>query len=198
MARQSTSVFHVSTLPAAVLLVLWWKRGRLSWRDVTPLLPFFLVAGMFGNVMNLRHLAALVGEERPRARQPQERAPLLVGRRAQRRGVPIVPDPRPDQGFFFRSDNLPFVTLVHGLTFVAAYFAACAVTTAALAWLLRRRAQTLFNWSLLANAAYRRLVEPGPPGGDAARPAGLSHVRRGRAPLTGAPPPPGSVSPASE
>jgi acyl transferase domain-containing protein/thioesterase domain-containing protein len=32
------------------------RRGRL---------PFFLVAGMFGNVMNLRHLAGLVGEERP-------------------------------------------------------------------------------------------------------------------------------------
>jgi acyl transferase domain-containing protein len=32
------------------------KRGRV---------PFFLVAGMFGNVMNLRHLAGLVGEERP-------------------------------------------------------------------------------------------------------------------------------------
>lgn len=27
--------------------------------------PFFLVAGMFGNVLNLRHLAHLVGEERP-------------------------------------------------------------------------------------------------------------------------------------
>jgi thioesterase domain-containing protein len=28
-------------------------------------LPFFLVAGMFGNVLNLRHLAELVGSERP-------------------------------------------------------------------------------------------------------------------------------------
>jgi len=28
-------------------------------------LPFFLCAGMFGNVMNLRHLATLVGEDRP-------------------------------------------------------------------------------------------------------------------------------------
>ncbi len=28
-------------------------------------LPFFLVSGMFGNVMNLRHLASLVGEDRP-------------------------------------------------------------------------------------------------------------------------------------
>jgi acyl transferase domain-containing protein/thioesterase domain-containing protein len=30
-----------------------------------PRPPFFLVAGMFGNVMNLRHLAALVGTDRP-------------------------------------------------------------------------------------------------------------------------------------
>ena len=31
-------------------------------RDATP---FFLVAGMFGNVLNLRHLAQLIGRERP-------------------------------------------------------------------------------------------------------------------------------------
>ena len=30
-----------------------------------PRTPFFLVAGMFGNVLNLRHLAALLGTERP-------------------------------------------------------------------------------------------------------------------------------------
>jgi tetratricopeptide (TPR) repeat protein len=34
-----------ATLPAALLVVLWWKRGRLSWRlDVRPLVPWFLVA----------------------------------------------------------------------------------------------------------------------------------------------------------
>jgi len=33
--------------------------------DKRDRLPFFLVAGMFGNVMNLRHLAGLVGGERP-------------------------------------------------------------------------------------------------------------------------------------
>ena len=33
--------------------------------DKRSRMPFFLVAGMFGNVMNLRHLAGLVGEERP-------------------------------------------------------------------------------------------------------------------------------------
>ncbi len=40
-----------STLPAALLVVLWWQRGRLSWRrDVRPLAPFFalgLAAGAF-------------------------------------------------------------------------------------------------------------------------------------------------------
>ena len=31
-----------ATLPAALLVVFWWQRGRLSWRyDILPLLPFF-------------------------------------------------------------------------------------------------------------------------------------------------------------
>ncbi len=30
-----------ATLPAALLVILWWQRGRLSWRrDVVPLVPF--------------------------------------------------------------------------------------------------------------------------------------------------------------
>lgn len=32
-----------ATLPAGLLVVLWWQRGRIEWRrDVVPLLPFFL------------------------------------------------------------------------------------------------------------------------------------------------------------
>jgi acyl transferase domain-containing protein/thioesterase domain-containing protein/acyl carrier protein len=34
-------------------------------REGGPKTPFFLVAGMFGNVLNLRHLAQLIGGERP-------------------------------------------------------------------------------------------------------------------------------------
>jgi acyl transferase domain-containing protein/thioesterase domain-containing protein/acyl carrier protein len=34
-------------------------------RDGGPRAPFFLVAGMFGNVLNLRHLAQLLGGDRP-------------------------------------------------------------------------------------------------------------------------------------
>jgi tetratricopeptide (TPR) repeat protein len=41
----------IATLPAALLVVFWWKRGRLSWKkEVLPLLPFFAVgiaAGLF-------------------------------------------------------------------------------------------------------------------------------------------------------
>jgi len=41
----------IATLPAALLVVFWWQRGRLSWkRDGLPLLPFFAVgiaAGLF-------------------------------------------------------------------------------------------------------------------------------------------------------
>jgi len=40
-----------ATLPAALLVIFWWQRGRLSWRrDVLPLVPFFvlgLMAGLF-------------------------------------------------------------------------------------------------------------------------------------------------------
>lgn len=40
-----------ATLPAAMLLVFWWQRGRLAWRrDVLPLVPWFAVgasAGLF-------------------------------------------------------------------------------------------------------------------------------------------------------
>jgi tetratricopeptide (TPR) repeat protein len=33
-----------ATLPAALLVIEWWRRGRLSWRrDVLPLIPFFIL-----------------------------------------------------------------------------------------------------------------------------------------------------------
>lgn len=34
----------IATLPAVLLVVFWWMRGKLSWRrDVRPLVPFFLI-----------------------------------------------------------------------------------------------------------------------------------------------------------
>jgi tetratricopeptide (TPR) repeat protein len=38
-----------ATLPAALLVIFWWKRGRLSWKtDVLPLLPFFILGAAGG------------------------------------------------------------------------------------------------------------------------------------------------------
>ena len=38
-----------ATLPAALLVVLWWRKGRLEWkRDVSPLFPWILVGAVAG------------------------------------------------------------------------------------------------------------------------------------------------------
>jgi protein O-mannosyl-transferase len=39
-----------ASLPAALLLVTWWKHGRITRRDVWPLLPFFVAGGALGLV----------------------------------------------------------------------------------------------------------------------------------------------------
>ena len=36
------------TLPAAILVLIWWKRGRVGWRDVCPLVPFCVVGAALG------------------------------------------------------------------------------------------------------------------------------------------------------
>src|SRR5262249_28109720 len=33
----------VAPLPAVLLVIYWWKRGRLRWRDVVALCPFFAI-----------------------------------------------------------------------------------------------------------------------------------------------------------
>ena len=39
-----------ASFPVAVLLLIWWKRGRISARDVRPLVPFFLAGAGMGLV----------------------------------------------------------------------------------------------------------------------------------------------------
>lgn len=53
------------SLPAAILLVVWWKRGRLSVRDVGPLVPLFfigVVMGLLTTWLERLHVGA-VGED---------------------------------------------------------------------------------------------------------------------------------------
>jgi tetratricopeptide (TPR) repeat protein len=33
----------VATLPATILVISWWKRGTIRWRDVRPLIGFFII-----------------------------------------------------------------------------------------------------------------------------------------------------------
>src|SRR5213075_1033027 len=69
-----------ATLPPALLVVLWWKRGRLDWRrDVVPLLPWFALGaamGLFSAWVERKYIGA-EGEEF--ALTPLQRM-LLAGR----------------------------------------------------------------------------------------------------------------------
>jgi tetratricopeptide (TPR) repeat protein len=54
-----------ATLPAALLVVLWWKRGRLEWhRDVLPLVPWFAAAVLAGGftIWFERHVIGAQGD----------------------------------------------------------------------------------------------------------------------------------------
>jgi tetratricopeptide (TPR) repeat protein len=60
MALLTKSV--TATLPGALLVVLWWQRGRLGWkRDVLPLLPWFAIgaaSGLFTAWMEAKFIGA--------------------------------------------------------------------------------------------------------------------------------------------
>lgn len=61
LALLSKSV--TATLPAALLVVVWWRRGALIWRrDVLPLLPM-LAAGIAAGLMTVWFERTLIGAE---------------------------------------------------------------------------------------------------------------------------------------
>ena len=54
-----------ATLPAALLLILWWKQGRLGWRrDVLPLSPW-LAAGVAAGIMTAWMERTSIGAQGP-------------------------------------------------------------------------------------------------------------------------------------
>jgi Tfp pilus assembly protein PilF len=61
MALLSKSV--TATLPAAVLLILWWRRGRLGRADLWPLLPMFAAGIAMGSLTGWmeKHVVGAVG-----------------------------------------------------------------------------------------------------------------------------------------
>jgi len=52
------------TLPAAVLVIVWWRRGAIRWRDVAPLLPWFglAIAAGLTTAWVERHLIGATGD----------------------------------------------------------------------------------------------------------------------------------------
>ncbi|MCE0497749.1 MAG: tetratricopeptide repeat protein, partial [Methylacidiphilales bacterium] len=53
----------IATLPAALLVVFWWKRGKLSWKqDIAPLVPFFIV-GMASGLLTAWVERRFIGAE---------------------------------------------------------------------------------------------------------------------------------------
>lgn len=70
----------VAVLPAALLVLVWWRRGRLDWRqDVLPLLPWFalgVIAGLFTAGVE-RHLIGAGGAAHE---LPAVQRVLLAGR----------------------------------------------------------------------------------------------------------------------
>jgi len=56
----------IATLPAALLLILWWKRGKLSWKqDALPLVPFFIAgisSGLFTSWVE-QHVIGAEGDD---------------------------------------------------------------------------------------------------------------------------------------
>lgn len=52
-----------ATLPAALLVITWWRRGRIDWRrDVLPVLPWF-VAGIAGGLFTAHVERTMIGAE---------------------------------------------------------------------------------------------------------------------------------------
>jgi tetratricopeptide (TPR) repeat protein len=49
------------SLPAALLLACWWKKGKVPWADVRPLIPFFVIGvflGLFTSWTEKNHVGA--------------------------------------------------------------------------------------------------------------------------------------------
>ncbi len=69
-----------ATLPAALLVVFWWKRGRLGWRrDVLPLLPW-LALGAAGGLFSDWVEKAYVGAQGADFNLPLAARPIVAGR----------------------------------------------------------------------------------------------------------------------
>jgi len=71
-----------ASFPAAVLLILWWKKERLSRREVLPLVPFFFAGIVLSSVTGHleRYHVGASGEDVPELKLGFESRCLIAGR----------------------------------------------------------------------------------------------------------------------
>ncbi|MBI2825869.1 MAG: tetratricopeptide repeat protein [Planctomycetia bacterium] len=69
----------VVTVPAVLLVIVWWKRGRIGWADVWPLMPFFVLSVTLGLVTVWVEKYHVVARGHDWDRTPVERI-LVAGR----------------------------------------------------------------------------------------------------------------------
>src|ERR1700746_3229459 len=70
----------IVTLPLALLVIFWWKRGAISWRrDVVPLIPFFFLSAAAGLMTSWVEYGNIGYKANPLAFSPVDRC-LMAGR----------------------------------------------------------------------------------------------------------------------
>jgi protein O-mannosyl-transferase len=70
----------LATLPAVILIVLWWKRGKLEWkRDVQPLVPF-IVLGIVAGLLSVWMEREFSGSQREITELSLTQRLLVAGR----------------------------------------------------------------------------------------------------------------------
>src|SRR5437764_2748448 len=70
----------IVTLPFALLVIFWWKRGAISWRrDVLPLIPFFLLSAAAGLMTSWVEYGNIAYKASTLALSPVDRC-LIAGR----------------------------------------------------------------------------------------------------------------------
>jgi lipopolysaccharide biosynthesis regulator YciM/uncharacterized membrane protein YfcA len=69
----------VVPLPAVLLVVLWWKRGRISREDLASLAPFFVMGAIMG-ILTMHFQAALLNTHSPEWHLSPIQRILLAGR----------------------------------------------------------------------------------------------------------------------
>jgi tetratricopeptide (TPR) repeat protein len=69
-----------ATLPAALLVIFWWRRGRIDWKqDVLPLVPFFAL-GAIGGIITAYVEYTLIGAQGESFEMSLVERGLLAGR----------------------------------------------------------------------------------------------------------------------